>query len=152
MKPINSYILERLNPRNLGPIYDFSFPFLIHKLEWHFETDYIDTTSISCEDWWCVEISNDSSHMGKCLVFYSENTDWIFYISAKDIEQGYKNSWAAYCGSKKLAPKELYEKYLKNNFFEYGQNIGTIPEFNKMVVDNKVQHLVNTWIKNLDEE
>lgn len=139
-------IAERIKIDNIG--YDFSEPFKINiPLTWTFVTEYLNDgnpETVKCDDWWCASISGKSTKLGETLVFYSGESEWMFYVCEDDIKFRRKVDWAAY-GDEKMDPEKRYNKHLKNNFWDYGQEIATIPEFERMDVDPVVLEIIEAW-------
>ena len=121
MKTIDNYISERLNPRHLGVKYNFSEPISLKgNLSWEFISPAAGKFSINCDHWWCGVIDYYSYSIlpdHKALVFWSENSPWIFYLYGPEAE----NYWGAieYDPLMKYKPKESIIAYLNKSFDEY---------------------------------
>ena len=122
MKTIDNYINERLNPRHLGSLeYDFSKPFLIKdNIEWEFSSLVYGKHTINCNGWWCGVIdyySYSVFHDHKCLIFWSEDADWMFCLYGPEE----KKYWEAvgFDPIMKHKPATSIHKYLNKDFDRY---------------------------------
>ena len=150
MKLLNNYILERLNPRNLGPTYkyDFSTYFKVPgKLSWRSLDSVFGDYDVECKDWYCM-VTEMSSYT--YLLFYSENSEYMFYINTQNIEHN-PSWWGRVEYDKEVfkKPEHVYIE-LSHNFHTYTMVSKGAESIEKTIYSKEVGCILDAYKEQMD--
>lgn len=139
MKPIKSYIIERLNPRHLDPkfnIYNLDGP-----ATWSHEKTFPFVIVLG-KRWYLYAWKDYNTNI---LLFWSPDTDWMPYLEYEEKPELDKLVWnftSVYNKEDSRSPKDI-----KSNFHTWVRKNAGYKQVEKVNISMNVKNAVDEWIR-----
>lgn len=117
MKPLNNYILERLNPRHLGSLIniDLTKPYFLGKVDWNLENEYFSKKFKRLE--WTAGTIYDTIKKNHVLIIWDKSENYMLTLTLSNARNWLGEiTWDLHQLNKLLITKEKLFDTLKTAY------------------------------------